>query len=151
MIEYVHRRLAAWGEWSVSRADGGGGISLSQYSYEEHTPGGMDALSAILANEPCLEMEMGVAWLHEQNIQAAKAVTDRYRDYPNATELELSVSAGCCERTWRNRRDKAHWLLLDWLNGRAIGEYEDEVRRAWREYMARMPKIVQSRLERTIA
>lgn len=143
MIEYVHRRLVAWGEWSMVRQDGGSGISLSQYHYTEEMPGGgHDALSAILANEPCLEMEMGVAWLTKSEPKMGAVVCDLYRDYPHTKAEQLAHMNFCGLRMFWYRIDKAHVLLLDWLNGRAIGEFDEEMREAWGEYIAKMPKIV---------
>jgi len=142
MIEYVHRRLGAWGEWSMSRVDGGAGISLSQCAYEESVPGGHDSLSAILANTPCLEIEMGVAHLCQREPRMGEIVCGLYRDSPRATAEALADSLRLSLRTYWRYLDRSHWLLLDWLNGRAIGECDEEAREAWAAYVARMPRIV---------
>lgn len=144
MIEYVHRRLAAWGEWSMSREDGGFSGGGSQFRYREPVPGAAptgEALSKILANSPALEMEMGVAWLRKHHPDLGQLVINRYRDAPHLTEVEQAKLDEISDRTLRNRRDRAHWLLLDWLNGRAIGEFEDDAREAWNDYVAKAPKI----------
>jgi len=143
MIEYVHRRLAAWGEWSMVRADGGymGG---GQFSYREQIPGApksAEALSKILANSPALEMEMGVAWLLKHETRIGELVCDYYRDTPQLKVEYIAEAHRVSERTFFRYVDKAHTLLLDWLMGRSIGEHEADMLEAWDKYVAKMPKI----------
>lgn len=143
MIEYVHRRLCTWGEWSMVRADGGY-LGGGQFSYREQIPGApksAEALSKILANSPALEMEMGVAWLLKHEHAIGLMVIDFYRDAAGTKAETLALQHGCGERMLWYRVDKAHTLLLDWLMGRSIGEHEADLLEAWHAYLAKMPRL----------
>ncbi len=144
MIEYVHRRLVAWGEWSVSSADGGF-AGTGQFSYREQVPGAArsgEALSKILANSPALEMEMGVAWLCKTEEPIGEIVLDFYRDNPGRKAESMAADHCCSVRMFWYRIDKAHAMLLDWMHGRDVGEHEAALLEAWEHYQGRCVRVV---------
>lgn len=144
MIQYIHDRLGKWGEWSMARADGGACYMAAQLRYEERVggAGGFEAASVILANTPALEMEMGVARLRQSEPMFGDLVIDFYRDKAGAKAESIAELHRVSVRTLWYRIDKSHAWLLDWLNGRAIGEDEDGVRAVWLEWTAKQPRIV---------
>ncbi len=144
MIPYVHDRLGKWGEWSMARADGGACYMAAQLRYEERVGGAssFEAASVILANSPALEMEMGVARLRQAEPLLGELVISFYRDDAGCKAEGIADVNRCSVRTLWYRIDKAHVWLLDWLNGRALGEDETGVRAVWNEWVARQPRVV---------
>lgn len=144
MIPYVHDRLGKWGEWSMARADGGACYMAAQLRYEERVGGAtsFEAASVILANSPALEMEMGVARLRQAEPMLGELVCLFYRDDAGCKADAIAEACHCSVRTMWYRIDKSHVWLLDWLNGRAIGEDESGVRAVWQEWAAKQPRVV---------
>ena len=143
MIEYIHKRLTVWGRWSVARLDGGALGGTHQYSYRERVASASrEHVSAVLAHDEALEMEMAVASLAHREFSLGRVVMDLYRDLTYLTAVELAEAYGCGERTIRWRRDKAHAWILDWLHARDCNENDEEVARVYAEWVARQPKII---------
>jgi hypothetical protein len=116
---YIVGRLVRWSEWAARRQDSGLGYP-KQVPYKNLMPRTGSSDHAPEFSDECFEMDRCVTALQTESDMIYAVVMMHYGQVNTTLDQRLE-KLGCCKRTYYNKIDKAHRLILGWLNDLAAG------------------------------
>lgn len=116
---YVINRLNQWAIWSIRRQDSGLGYP-KQVPYTNLMPRTASTNFSPDIAEECFEVEKCVTELRFESDELYAVIVLHYVQVNMTLEQKLS-HLGCCKKTYYNKIDKSHRLILGWLNDLAAG------------------------------
>jgi hypothetical protein len=116
---YIVGRLVQWAEWATRRKDSGLGFP-KKVSYADLMPRtGPSNLTPEFSDE-CFDIDRCVAALQTEGEIYYAVIILHYTQHHMTLE-QKSKQLGCCNKTYYNKIDKAHRLILGWLNDLSVG------------------------------
>ncbi len=116
IVEYVHKRLIAWGEGVIRGRNAGRNGYPSQSAFARLMPS-----SEASAWSPLLDVEVDQVDQCVLRLEATRReLVTRYYTRP-VSAAQLARELGCCEKTIFNRLAIAHSEMLGLLNDLAAG------------------------------
>lgn len=117
--QYIVGRLVRWSEWAARRQDSGLGYP-KQVPYKNLMPRTDSSDHAPEFSDECFEMDKCVTALQTEGDDIYAVVMMHYGQI-NTTLDQRIAKLGCVKQTYYNKLDKAHRLILGWLNDLAVG------------------------------
>jgi hypothetical protein len=116
---YIVLRLQQWSIWAARRQDSGLGYP-KKVSYANLMPRTESSDHAPEFAEECFDVDKCVTALQTEG-EAIYAVVMMHYCQVNTTLDQRIAKLGCVKQTYYNKLDKAHRLILGWLNDLAVG------------------------------
>lgn len=116
---YIAGRLQQWAIWAARRQDSGLGYP-KKVPYANLMPRTESSNHAPEFVDECFEMDKCVIALQTEG-EIIYAVVMLHYCQVNTTLDQRIAKLGCVKQTYYNKLDKAHRLILGWLNDLAVG------------------------------
>ena len=116
---YVATRLNQWAQWVMRRNDGGIGYP-KKVPYINFVDRSEFGSSTPELQEDCFDVEKCVMAVRVVNNELHEVIYLAYIVNNMTIEQKLKL-LGCCKQTYYNRLDRAHHMVLGYLNDLAAG------------------------------
>jgi hypothetical protein len=116
---YIVGRMVRWSIWSARRQDSGLGYP-KEVPYNRMAPSTNASNITPEFSDECFDVDKCVTALQTESDMIYAVVMMHYGQV-NTTLDQRLVKLGCAKQTYYNKLDKAHRLILGWLNDLAAG------------------------------